>query len=464
MNSRWGRVLFYELKTLLGQPATVGALLLLWAVGCYSLYYGLAEVAKQRRIIAAYPGLQRATDEAYLTARFGKSESVGRVAFYLTQPTVNEPSAQAALALGVRDLHPYCLGVRLLGLRTQLYDSNLDNPVKVGTGNVDFSFVLVTLCPLVIIALTYNLLSAEEERGTLRMLQTTSTSLRRILMSKLMLRAVLVTGSADALFAGGWLLSGAGLHPSLAGWLLCIHLYLAFWFAVCLFCIALRRSSSWNATSLLAAWLVWTAMLPALFNLASAAALPIAHGFEISMQARQTMNEGWDKPKAETFAPFLARHPEWRALCHPVLDNYTWTWYYAMHQVADDSVADKAAAYRDGLMARQRWAEWASVICPPVAAQLMLDQLAGTDLRAQLNYWDAVEGAHRAWQEKLYPRIFQEENLNPQATRALSREVEVRRFQADQPSFPSPAGLLALPVLTLVLLAGAARQARRGLL
>jgi ABC-2 type transport system permease protein len=455
---RWWIVLRYEIKALLSHPGVAAAVVLLWVVGLYSLYYGAAEVQRQRRTITSFPRVQAEADEAYLKQRFGQSEPVGRLAYYLTLPTVNEPRPEAQLALGVRDLHPYCLGIRLLGIRGQLYDSSQDNPQKAAAGNFDFAFVVVFLCPLLVIGLTYNLWSAEEEGGTLRMLQTTSASLAAILGLKLAVRVAVVLLSVNAMLLLGGLPTGADLAP----WLLVINGYLAFWFAVSVVVIAMRRNSSWNATALLSVWLVLSIMAPALTNLLSGALLPVGHGFELTMQARQVMNDGWDKPKQETFHKFLAAHPQWREQCKPEFTKFTWTWYYAMQQVADDSVAEQAQQYRARLLERQRWAELVGLVCPPINAQLLLDRLAGTDLQAQLDYWSSVERAHENLQAEFYPRIFRELELSPTQYRELRRELATHKFQPQSGALPQHSCLALLgATLGLLLMAPTLFQGSR---
>ena len=61
------------------------------------------------------------------------------------------------MAIGQRDVNPSIQSVTIRGLEGQKYDSELNNPNNFLLGNIDFSFVLIYLFPLLIIAFTYNI-------------------------------------------------------------------------------------------------------------------------------------------------------------------------------------------------------------------------------------------------------------------------------------------------------------------
>jgi ABC-2 type transport system permease protein len=57
--------------------------------------------------------------------------------YYLNHFTRHEPSRFAALSVGLRDVNPYNLKVRMLALEGQLYDSDISNPATLALGNFD---------------------------------------------------------------------------------------------------------------------------------------------------------------------------------------------------------------------------------------------------------------------------------------------------------------------------------------
>jgi ABC-2 type transport system permease protein len=88
------------------------------------------------------------------------------------------PSAWAPVSICQRDMQAFNLKVPLLAVLGQLYDSDRANPLLVAFGNFGLAFVLVFLLPLLVIALTYNVWSADQELGTWDLLQSQPASVR----------------------------------------------------------------------------------------------------------------------------------------------------------------------------------------------------------------------------------------------------------------------------------------------
>lgn len=153
--------------------------------------------------------------------------------------------------------------------------------------------------------------------------------------------------------------------------------------------------------------------------------------------------------------PFLAKHPEWKA-APPTGGGFHWSWYYAMHEMGDDSVAGQVAAYRASLAARQAWTERLGWLSPAAAAQSLVHRIADSDLPAHLAYQDSVAAFHRRLQASYYPYLFGE--------RPFLR-ADFDRAPAYAPRLPSGSmavvPLLALMVLTAGVWIGATANSRR---
>ena len=86
---------------------------------------------------------------------------MGLLLYYVKFSLVNKTFPINSLAIGQRDVNPSIQSVTIRGLEGQKYDSELNNPSNLLLGNLDFSFVLIYLFPLLIIAFTYNIVSEE---------------------------------------------------------------------------------------------------------------------------------------------------------------------------------------------------------------------------------------------------------------------------------------------------------------
>lgn len=97
-------------------------------------------------------------------------------------------------------MNSYIQNVTILNLEGQKYDTDLVNPMRLHVGNLDVSFLIIFLFPLVIIALIFNVLSEEEEKGTWKMITIQGQSSFNFLLKKLAIRVCFVFAVLGLLF------------------------------------------------------------------------------------------------------------------------------------------------------------------------------------------------------------------------------------------------------------------------
>ena len=457
MNSFFRLLRWEFLRLSRSAAAWIGGLGLL-AAGLFAIWTGGQEIARQQREIDALP-VNYAAQMRQISARYAAGEHAGYVAYYTFFPTHHPAAGLAKLSIGLRDVAPPTLWVRLLGLEGQLYESGLGNPAIQALGNFDLAFVVCALAPLVLLVLTHDLLTRDRDGGSYSLLAIQSGSLASLCFARLLASALLVAGLCTLLFGVATLWLRLPCDAAALGWLGDTWAYLACWAAAAGLIAALCRTVGASVALALASWVVGVVLLPALLNLAVAAAYPVTEGLELTVRQRQESHAGWDKPRAETLARFFTRYPEW-AGTPPVTGRFAWKWYYAMHQVGDDSVARESARYRENLLARQRVVARLAWIAPPAYAQILLSRRAGTDLDAHLAYLDRVRAFHEETKRHFYPLIFAEKNLLPADYAAFPQ------FIAAAPATTAGSFLERLPlfVATLVLLAFTTRTLRRSTL
>ncbi|QYF86967.1 DUF3526 domain-containing protein [Brevundimonas sp. PAMC22021] len=395
----------HEVRLLTRSRLSVIALALLAALTLAAVVSGMVEISRQKAAIAAIPAAQ-AQDIGAIADWVSESEDAGSAAYYSFFPTWDAPSSLAFAAIGMRDVSPYILRVRALGLEAQLYDGDVYNPELALPGRFDFAFVLVFLAPLFVIALFHDLTSSEREAGRLRTLDALPLGGRRLWLRRVALRLSLLWLALAAPFVLGAMLSGATVLGGLAV-LGLIAAYLLFWTAVTLVVGRLRWSSVANAATLAAVWLVHVLVLPTLANVAINRAVPVNQGAEITLAQRETVNRAWDIPREETMRRFYADHPEWSDSA-PVTHVFHYKWYLAFHQNGDASVADQVAAYRSGLERRDAAARSLGWVLPSVGVQAVLTRLADTDLQAQLTYQDRIRAFHARLRTFFYGYLFRD--------------------------------------------------------
>ncbi|MBO0358094.1 DUF3526 domain-containing protein [Hymenobacter sp. BT186] len=377
---------------------------LLLVSGLYGIYYGTTEIERQRQHLAALPELTR-RNVAELKVKFPGPADAGDIGYYHTAFAVHHPDPWAALSLGLRDVNPSYVKLRLLGLQNQLYATDNTNPMKVLSGNFDLAFVLVYLFPMLIIALSFNLLSSEREEGILVLLLAQPVRPATVLAAKLAFRLTLVLALALLLSGVGMLWAGVPLDGRIGTWLALTVLYCLFWLAVALVVAALQRPSAVNAVALLGVWLLLVVLVPSLLNLGVAAARPVPQGIELTIRQREEIHAGWDRPKAQTMNRFFALYPQWRDTA-TIRERFVWRWYYAFQHLGDVAVAPQATAYAQGLQQRYNLVEQLNLLSPAINVQSSLNALAATDLPSHLAFQRSATRYHDSLRAFYYPFLF----------------------------------------------------------
>lgn len=120
------------------------------------------------------------------------------------------PTPLAIVATGQSDLYPAAIKVTSGGKDSFLFSDEIENPAHLASGSIDLAFVLVFLFPLAILALCYDLISGEREKGTLALTLASARDPRLVMSGKLAMRsgAPIVT-TLLAIVAGTAFYSGA---------------------------------------------------------------------------------------------------------------------------------------------------------------------------------------------------------------------------------------------------------------
>lgn len=148
-------------------------------------------------------------------------------------------------------------------------------------------------------------------------------------------------------------------------------------------------------------------VLPTLAHVVINRAIPVDQGAEIALQQREVVHGAWEIPREETMRRFYAGHREW-ADSPPLTPAFHYKWYFAFHQIGDESVAGQVRAYREGLQRRDAAARALGWVLPAVGVQSILTRLAKTDLETQLSYQDRIRAYHAQLRSFYYGYLFRD--------------------------------------------------------
>lgn len=333
------------------------------------------------------------------------------------------PGPLSAFAIGQADLYPYQATISIWGRQDNLFRNyQIDSPMSLLAGKFDFSFVIIYLLPLLIIGISFHLLSAEKESGTLAMALSQPLPLARLISGKVLLRLTLVTGAVLALGIIGGLVSGIA---SAAGdatarfilWLIFAGFYAWFWFALSALVNAFGKSSEANATILVCAWLLLVLIVPAVLNLAINQASPVPSRFEYVSAMRAAENAAQLK-SSELLSEYYHDHPE--LVTEEKRSDFI-ARYFATQRNVENTVMPVTRDYEARLAHQQGLVRSLRFISPAVMLQEAFNDIAGSGMARQQEYIRQVRPNLTDWQTFLSPKLFRKEQLTTADFDALPR-------------------------------------------
>jgi ABC-2 type transport system permease protein len=398
-----------EFKLFFRSSSSWIGIFVLLMTGFAGLYFGKTFIAKQQAVIEKAATLQKKNTLKNIE-HFGND--IGLLFFHNKFTLANAPDHWAAFANGQRDINPYLISVTMLGLEGQLYDTDINNPVSLLLGNMDLSFVYIFLFPLVIIAFTYNLLSEQKESGIWSLLRAQTNQSFQVIWQKFLVRVVVIFSVALLLLFVAMLYLALPPDLTFLSVTVLILLYLTFWFAVSFFFISLSKSSNFNASALIAVWVLLCIVIPASFNLFLTRKYPVPEALQNVINQREGYHEKWDMAKDVTMKPFFKHYPQLRKYPFPEKKTFSWYWYYAMQQMGDDQAMASRLAIEKKLDNRQYFTNIFALFFPTIQTQLGVNKIAGSDLDTHLGFQQAVRRYHEQIRLHFYPAIFLNQSVN----------------------------------------------------
>jgi ABC-2 type transport system permease protein len=379
--------------------------MLLLIIGTTAILIGRQFLQKQEETIARVSEHQR----SHIERNVAVNDEMGLLLYYLRFSLISKPDKLAGISIGQRDINPGIQSITIRTLEAQKYDTDLTNPVQLQSGNLDLGFVIIYLFPLVIIAFTFNLFSEENESGTWKLLAVQSRSALRFLLAKLLTRMLFIYGMLLILLLIAAFVLSLPVNETFLAFMVLSILYITFWFALCFWLSAFKRSSGFNVLTLLTVWVALTILAPASVNNFVASAYPVPEAFSNIVKQRDGYHQKWDMAKEVTMNKFYEHYPQFRK--YGVPDDNFWTWYYAMQHMGDAESANESKAMRDKLQRRDELSRSIAFVIPTMHAQMQLNDLAQTSLIDYLRLLDSAETFHERTRLYFYPKIF--DNVNP---------------------------------------------------
>ncbi len=335
-----------------------------------------------------------------------RENDIGLLLYYLKFSFINPVQPLSGISIGQSDLNSHIQNVSILNLEGQKYDTDLVNPMRLQVGNLDLSFLIIFLFPLVIIALSFNVLSEETEKGTWRMITIQGTSPFKFLLMKLGIRILFISIALGILFLLSKFILGIPFTIDFLYIIMISYVYILFWFSLCFFVILLRKSSNTNAITLLVSWLLLVVFLPILVNNYITNKYPVDEAFTMTIKQRDEYHKRWDTDKKETMDKFYKHYPQFKKY-ELKKESFSWLWYYAMQQMGDDESQHEREDMYNKIKNRERLSNQMARFFPPLQVQLSMNNIAKTSLKHHINFLDETSNFHENLRLQFYPKIFE---------------------------------------------------------
>lgn len=438
----------------------------------YSLYNGIAETQVRDRAMSEIAQKQEAAQKSNIEAL--RKVMAGTP---VTDPFANpaDPAAigsgmggryaimptapLAPLAFGQSDMFPNSYKVTYRSKVTFMYDSEIGNPWNLLSGHVDLAFVLTYLLPLLIFALSYNLLSAEREQGTLKMLLSQPLTPITLVVGKLAARAAVLLPLAVIVPAAVLLLTrpeARSLNQMglLLAWLALITVYGLFWFGLAVVVNALGKSSAANILILIATWVALVLVVPVVLNLAVQTTHPIPSRAELATTTRIITIKGLNRYHDLLSADY--RYTAQREILLPkngkIEVQPRRRAQFLVQRDVDNEIQTVLDRFDTQLAAQQALVDRYGLMSPAIIAYEGITALAGTGSKRYLHFQALVDQFHGAWKTYFEPRILNGIAIAEQDFERMPK-FEWRESPEDG-TFPATAlRALQLAIPTLLLIA-----------
>ncbi len=269
-------IFLYEFRHFRRNTSKVISYLLFVFASLYAIYNGFDLQDKQRDTLH---NIQQEQQEELLKVlnwfEDGKNGPTDRSWVDIHEPywslrysptyTFKSPSALLPLGIGQAEQYGY---YKEITFWSSTYDNDmveeLANPERLVNGNIDFSFMVIYLLPVLLIILTYNIGGFEKDSRFEQLIAIQSGSIPKWLMTRYLFYTVLLLGTVVFLIFGVAMINNAfGLLLSNLGALLLLNIGYILFFAVIFYLVLLYGSGSSSiAFTMIGIWLMLSVIVP----------------------------------------------------------------------------------------------------------------------------------------------------------------------------------------------------------
>lgn len=359
------------------------------------------------------------------------------------------PSELSFLATGQSDMFTHFVKPTASGDDLALNFTEMTSPIQLLFGSFDVAFVIIFLLPLLIIAFSYDVLSAERENGSLRVLAAQPISLYKWLFQKLGLRfswvAVIMILALTLVFLLNQVAIGNNFSTFL-GFLAITLAYALFWFALAFTINLWVVSSAKNAVALLGLWVLFVLLTPAVLNQLGGTLYPMPSRTLMINEMRAIKAEATER-QDEILDNYLRDHPEY-AVNDSTQERSFWHSYMASQQLVKKELEPVLDRYEGQLDNQQKLLDRFTWLSPAIVVQESLNRLSGNGNTSYESYREQVVAFAQEWRNHFLPMLYNNQEFRSE------NYAELPRFTFQQPTNQSQSASLFIVLCSAFVVIG----------
>ena len=370
-----------EWAALFGSPIRLLAILSYAVITVWALADGLVWQSQMQRIQAETPA-DFFTNREDWTADLRRAEAGEDISPYAARPmrftllAMHTPGELAALAHRSESIQPHSAlisGMRSDASLFQRYE--VEGPSVLRLGRMDLAFVVIVILPLVLLLLTFDVLSQERAAGRFRIFLMQGGDAASLLWARILavLSPVLAIPAICVLAAGA--LAGAPMGSTLV-WLAALLAYGLFWAGVAALVAAAFSHPSTGAIAVLASWSVIVVLIPSAAQFLAQSLHPVPSRVSFLSEARDA--EGQTRRNlTERAEIYMAEHPGQGDAPDEAVPGFFRSSYLANIDISART-APMVQAFEDQQQAQRRFVSLVGYLSPAMLAQDLFFHASGT--------------------------------------------------------------------------------------
>ena len=365
-------------------------------------------------------------------------------------PAVLRPSSLGDFAIGHADLHPDSAEISPWRNLSSIFGRyQFDNPSTLSVSAFDVASVLILLMPILMIAVSFDVLASERGRGSLAMVLASPVKLTKLVWVRLLFRNGLLWAAAVAAMAALLVVNDGGgdRYQRFALWLVVSLAYGAFWLAAIAFCIAWFRSATNTAAAMVGAWLVFVLAVPAAIATLAEAVYPTPSRLAFLSEIRTAQGDT-NRNLAKLTEGFLMDHPELSVGSDEVPAYFRAA--FLSNDAARGATRPVLDAYEEARLGRKQTLAWAQYLSPAIIARRLFGAAAGADLDRQHRFQTQARESLARLTATIGPAVVSRNRLSLKEFETLTPFAFEDRAAADvaKDALPPIVFLLVVALLT----------------